>query len=205
MWIIDFPTGITMEAAALYAEPFEYVHRNVRNTRLGNKRDAYAEQWWLHMEPRPGMRQRLASLSRFAVTPCVSKHRLFVWVKEGTLPDHALIVFAREDDYFFGVLHSRVHEIWARANGTQLREVESGFRYTPTTTFETFPFPEPTTEQVAVIAQAAERLNELREGWLNPPEDSIGPSLLRKRTLTNFYNDDPVWLNWHISILTKPC
>jgi hypothetical protein len=29
-----------------------------------------------------------------------------------------------------------------RGLGTQLREVESGFRYTATTTFETFPFPE---------------------------------------------------------------
>ena len=40
------------------------------------------------------------------------------------------------------MLHSRLHEVWARALGTQLRERESGFRYTPTTCFETFPFPE---------------------------------------------------------------
>ena len=32
-------------------------------------------------------------------------------------------------------------EVWALAQGTQLREKESGFRYTPTTCFETFPFP----------------------------------------------------------------
>jgi len=56
---------------------------------------------------------------------------------------HQLIVFTRSDAYFFGVLHSRVHESWARAQGTQLREKESGFRYTPTTCFETFPFPFP--------------------------------------------------------------
>ena len=57
------------------------------------------------------------------------------------LPDSQVIVFARDDDYSFGVLHSSVHELWARGMGTQLREVESGFRYTPTTTFETFPLP----------------------------------------------------------------
>ena len=28
--------------------------------------------------------------------------------------------FARDDDYFFGVLQSRFHEVWARAQGTQL-------------------------------------------------------------------------------------
>ena len=57
-----------------------------------------------------------------------------------------------------------------RHSGTQLREKESGFRYTPTTCFETFPFPRPTPAQEAAIAAAAKELNELRERWLNPPE-----------------------------------
>ena len=35
-------------------------------------------------------------------------------------PITRLVVFARDDDYTFGVLHSRVHELWARATGTQL-------------------------------------------------------------------------------------
>ena len=107
-------------------------------------------------------------------------------------------VFAREDDYFFGVLHSRIHELWARAMGTQLREVESGFRYTPTTCFETFPFPHPTSEQRNAIASAAAELNRLRENWLNPTDAAGSPDLnaadLRRRTLTNLYNQRPTWL-----------
>src|SRR5689334_24164656 len=87
-----------------------------------------------------------------------------------TLPDHQLIAFARSDHYFLGVLHSRVHEVWARSQGTQLREVESGFRYTPTTCFETFPFPEPTAAQREAVAAAARELDALRSNWLNPPE-----------------------------------
>src|ERR1039458_7600553 len=90
------------------------------------------------------MRKSLALFDRFITTPRVSKHRLFTWQPKGVLPDSAIIAFARSDDYFFGVLHSRIHELWARAQGTQLREVESGFRYTPDSTFETFPFPCPT-------------------------------------------------------------
>ena len=80
------------------------------------------------------------------------------------LPDHAVFVFAREDNYFFGVLQSRIHEVWARAQGTQLREVESGFRYTPSSTFETFPFPWPpgreskSSRLVEAIAEAAREL-----------------------------------------------
>jgi len=76
--------------------------------------------------------------------------------------------------------------------GTQLREAESGFRYTPTTCFETFPFPDPTPEQRERVGEAARRLVELRDGWLNPP--GLDPADLAKRTLTNLYNARPTWL-----------
>src|SRR5437660_2954549 len=138
------------------------------------------------------MRDALNGLTRYVAMPTVSKHRLFVWLETRTLPDHQLIVFARDDDYFFGVLHSAVHELWARQKGTQLREVESGFRYTPTTTFETFPFPAPSAEAKKAIADAAESLDGLRVGWLNPP--GADEAELRRRTLTNLYNADPSWL-----------
>jgi hypothetical protein len=67
-------------------------------------------------------------------------------------------------------LHSHLHEVWARAQGTQVRERESGFRYTPTTCFETFPFPEAGESHKAIIAEAARELDGLRSNRLNPPE-----------------------------------
>jgi type II restriction/modification system DNA methylase subunit YeeA len=192
MWIIDFGVGTEKRQAALYEAPFEHIATHVQPVREKNRRKAYAERWWLHMEPRSGMRTALAGLSRFIATPTVSKHRLFVWLDGKTLPDHQLIAFARDDDYFFGVLHSAIHEAWARGHGTQLREVESGFRYTPTTTFETFPFPDPTDEQQRTIALAAKELDDLRRGWLLP--EGLSETELRRRTLTNLYNDRPSWL-----------
>ena len=65
--------------------------------------------------------------------------------------------------------------------------------YTPTTCFETFPFPRPTEEQREAIGAAAAELNSLRQGWLNPP--GISAAELRKRTLTNLYNQRPTWLD----------
>ena len=193
MWIVDFGVESPIGEAALYEAPFEYVKEHVMPTRSTNRRAAYAEKWWLHVEPRSGMRKALAGLPRFLATPTVSKHRLFAWLDGATLPDHQLIVFGRSDDYFFGVLHSSVHELWARGLGTQLREVESGFRYTPTTTFETFPFPNPSDDGRDEIAAAARALDTLRVGWLNPAGASGGE--LRKRTLTNLYNQRPSWLD----------
>lgn len=190
MWIIDFGTDMPVEEAALYELPFEYVRRRVK-PRRESSRTTIAE-WWLHERPREDMRRALKGLSRYIVTPRVSKHRIFVWVGGETLADSATIAFARHDDYFFGVLHSGAHELWARRRGTQLREVESGFRYTPTTTFETFPFPRPTDDGREAIAAAAKKLDELRTGWLNP----VGANAdeLARRTLTNLYNSRPSWL-----------
>jgi hypothetical protein len=193
MSIVDFGTDAPIEDAALYEAPFEYVRELVLPTRATNKRTSYAEHWWLHVEPRPEMRRSLEGLLRFLVTPRHTKHRLFVWLPQGTLPDSALIVFARDDDYFFGVLQARPHEIWSRGLGTQVREVESGFRYTPTSTFETFPFPAaPSVGAIGDVATAAAELNRLREGWLNPP--SADSTELARRTLTNLYNSPPTWL-----------
>jgi hypothetical protein len=90
------------------------------------------------------------------------------------LPDHAVIAFARSDDYFLGVLHSRFHEVWSLKLGTRL---ETRPRYTPTTCFETFSLPRPTPAQEAAIAAAAKELNELRERWLNPPEWTVENTL----------------------------
>jgi type II restriction/modification system DNA methylase subunit YeeA len=204
MWIVDFPPGLSEAQAALYEEPFRFAEWNVRGSRLlAAGADVRAAPWWTHWRPRPEMREALAEKPRFTCTPRVSKHRLFVWLEPPTLPDSATVTFARDDDYFFGVLHSRAHEVWALRQGTQLREVESGFRYTPTTCFETFPLPwRPGSEPIddpryLAIAAAAQELNDLREQRLNPaPVDGLPlpEAELKKLTLTNLYNERPAWL-----------
>ena len=142
-WIVDF-FGVTVEAqAAKYESPFQFLRERVKAERQGNRDVRLSKFWWLHRRSAEDMRSATAGLNRFIVTPSVAKHRTFIWVAHPLLPDHQLYVFARSDDYFFGMLHSRFHEVWALAQGTQLREKESGFRYTPTTCFETFPFPFP--------------------------------------------------------------
>ncbi len=197
-YIIDFGVTTTEAQAALYEQPFEYIRQHVYPDRQKNNREGYRTKWWIHGEARPAMRKAIASLRRYIVTPLVSKYRVFAWLPVQVVPENLLNAFAREDDYFFGVLHSGIHEAWARAQGTQLREVESGFRYTPSSTFETFPFPwPPGTEpkdlpQVETIAVAARELVEKRDAWLNPPDANADE--LKKRTLTNLYNARPTWL-----------
>jgi len=286
-WTLDF-SSLPFESAVRYEKPFAYVKEFVQPTRSKNARQTNAE-WWQYERPRVDMRKAMAGLNRFITTPGVSKHRIYVWRTPETLCNQGTLVFARDGDCFFGVIHSRFHEVWALAQGTQLREKESGFRYTPTTCFETFPFPfsddlqppvlptiktspkgkPPETDSAraedlaakdyyghimgkeqappyvtsartpdghrAAISAAAKELNELRENWLNPPEWTIEKALkfpgsangpwaryvvkpnkngigtvryprleprdaecaakLKKRTLTNLYNERPAWLD----------
>jgi type II restriction/modification system DNA methylase subunit YeeA len=176
MWIIDFGTTRGEADAALYEAPFALVRERVWPDRKHNKRQAYRDSWWRHVEARSGMRGGLAPLPRFLATARVTKYRLFVWLNAPTLPDSQVFAFALATDATLGVLHSRVHEVWARRQGTQLRERESGFRYTPTTCFETFPFPWPPGKEpqddppVLAITAPAKELDELRSNWLNPAE-----------------------------------
>ncbi len=191
-WIIDFGLDMSEAEAALYEAPFEYALRRIRPGRLKVNAICCRIRWWIHHNARPEMRAALKGLDRYIATPRVSKHRLFIWLDADVLLDSAAVAIARNDDFGFGVLHSRAHELWARGMGTQLREVESGFRYTSSTTFGTFPFPEMTGEQRERVGEAARRLVALRDGWLNPP--GADPVELEKRTLTKLYNLGPTWL-----------
>ena len=220
-WIVDFGWSMTEADAALYEAPFAHVKEHVWPMRQRNRREAYRLNWWRHVEPRQGLWRALDGRDRYIATPRVAKHRLFVWLNAGILPDSQVIVIARDDDVTFGILHSRFHEAWSLRLGTSL---EDRPRYTPTTTFETFPFPDGLSPDIpaadyardpraVAIADDARRLVDLRDRWLNPPEwvewvdepvlgypkrpvarDEATAKELKARTLTNLYNVRPQWL-----------
>ena len=186
-WIIDFGVDMELSEAQKYIAPFQYVKEVVKPEREKGK--PTRSEWWLHMRPGPSMRKAISGLPRYIATPSVAKYRLFVWFSPDILSTHANVLFARDDDYFFGVLHSKLHEVWSLRMGTSL---EDRPRYTPTTTFETFPFPWPPGAEdtshpaYADISRAAKQLHAERDAWLNPAGKS--EKQLKDRTLTNLYN-----------------
>jgi type II restriction/modification system DNA methylase subunit YeeA len=179
IWIIDFG-AMTENEASLFEAPFEYARRVVQPVRAQNVEKTARDCWWQFWRPRPEMRATIDELNRFVATPRVAKHRVFVWANPAICLDSAAVAIARDDDTTFGVLHSRFHEAWSLRLGTWLG-VGNDPRYTPTTTFETFPFPEGLTPNIPAsdtagdprsirIAEAAKRLDDLRRAWLNPPD-----------------------------------
>jgi type II restriction/modification system DNA methylase subunit YeeA len=197
-WVIDFGPDVPCAEAAMYELPFEYVRETVKPVRETSRSQRERALWWLHRRPAPDMRRAVAELSRFIATPRVAKHRVFVFLDATTLPDSRVAAIAREDDYFFGVLHSRIHEVWALATSSR-HGVGDDPTYNSTTCFDTFPFPWPPGKEpvddprVQAIAAAAKDLIEKRDRWLNP--EGATEAELKKRTLTNLYNQRPTWLD----------
>jgi len=119
-----------------------------------------------------------------------------MWLALGILPDSRVFVFASDADEFFGILQSRFHEVWSLRLGSTLEDRPF---YTPTTTFETFPFPAATAEQRKAVARAAVELDHLRTSWLNPVGSAAAE--VKNRTLTHLYNERPAWLaNAHTAL-----
>ena len=212
-WVIDFGVSMSEQQAAFYEEPFRHITEHVKPIRLANNRKSRVSYWWRHGETRPGLRRALTGIDRYIATSETSKHRYFVWLPVGVAPEHKLVVIPRADDVVFGMLSSRPHIVWALAMGSTLEDRPV---YTTHACFQTFPFPDSLTPNLkpehytnphtAEIAAAAQRLNELRENWLNPPEwvervpevvpgypERVIPKpeyakAIKERTLTNLYN-----------------
>ena len=179
-WIIDFGTSMSEADASLYELPFNYVLENVKHVRELVRREGHKKYWWRFGETRLGLRKALSGKDRFIVTSMVAKHRFFVWLLAVQIPENLCVAITRSDDTTFGILESRFHKVWALSQCTFLG-VGNDPRYTPSTTFDTFPFPQgltpadtttgvPDTASAKTIALAAQKLNELRTNWLNPSE-----------------------------------
>jgi len=136
----------------------------------------YAKLWWLHGKPRSELRKMLVGMQRYIATVETAKHRVFQFLDSAIAPDNMLIAIALDDAYCLGVLSSRIHVVWALAQGGTL---EDRPRYNKSRCFETFPFPVATPAQQARIRDLAEQLDGHRKKVL---------AAHAELTLTGLYN-----------------
>jgi len=154
-WIIDFGQ-LGLEHATRYPAALAIVREKVKPQRDLVRRENHRRRWWQFGEPRVGMRAAIGTLDRFASVGRVGKRMLMAWQHRETCPSDLVNVFAFNDDYSMGILLSKAHDAWAWAQSSTL---ETRLRYTPTTVFETFPWPDPVSDdQRQDVASAASEL-----------------------------------------------
>ena len=158
-WVIDF-NDMSIEEASQYKLPFQRVKEKVKPDREECREKLRRENWWLFSRPRPAMRKALQGLSYYFAIPKIIKYILFQPVDISILPCEANMVIASNNFYILGILTSNIHRIWVKAQSSTLK---GDTRYTNTTCFETYPFPQtPTKKIVEKIRETMIKLHEYR-------------------------------------------
>ena len=185
--------GHAREEAALYEAPFEYVERAREARAITNGAPGVRRTSGGCMSshgPGCGGPARPRSVHRARRGHEAPALRLAAGAT--SLPDSQLIVFARDDDYMFGVLHSRStscgRAAWARSCASTSR-ASATRRPRPSRRSRSRARP---TSNATPIAAAAKRLDELRARLARPA--GLPDEELELRTLTNLYNERPAWL-----------
>ena len=188
-WIIDFGMR-SLEEAMQYPEALRIVRERVKPERDKNRRKAYRDYWWRFAEPRPKLRSKLPPLARYIAGNRIGKRFLFCWTEINVCPSDLTIVFTFDRDYSIGILMSSAHGVWADSESSTLRIDR---RYTPSSCFETFPWPQPEFSVRAEIGEISRLLIERRQAIC--VKNEIG--------LTDFYNqvDDGAWQ--HVAALHR--
>ncbi|HZK16278.1 MAG TPA: DNA methyltransferase [Solirubrobacterales bacterium] len=180
-FVIDFGQR-ALEEAMTYPEALDLVRERVKPARDTNKMKSRRERWWLFGSPAAEMRRAIEPLSRYIAGNAQGKRFLFCWADRTVCPSNLTNVFAFDDDYSIGILTSSTHGAWARSESSTLRV---DLRYTPTSCFETFPWPQPDSASRGEIGEIAKELIHRRQAIC--VENEIG--------LTDLYNqvDEGAW------------
>lgn len=148
--------------AALAKNPTAKVNKHHAN---------FLKKWWLMSYPREDMMKAIAPLTRYIVCGQVTKRPIFEFVSTSINPNAALMVFAYDDDYSFGILQSDIHWQWFTNRCSTLTE---RFRYTSNTVWDSFPWPQsPTLASAKKVAAAAVALRETRTQLLKKHQMSL--------------------------------
>lgn len=191
-YVIDF-RGQDILHAKQYTELFKRLERgvlpqreaaakkeNLRNhlvlkhnpkSTVNKHHENFLKKWWIMSYPREDMMKEISKISRYVVCGQVTKRPIFDFVSKDINPNAAMMVFAYEDDYTFGILQSEAHWEWFINRCSTLTE---RFRYTSNTVWDSFPWPQsPSIGSVKKVAAAAVNLRKTRAELLKKHDMSL--------------------------------
>ena len=103
---------------------------------IGRKR---ADKWWIYGSTAKELYESISDLSRVLVCSRIGNAFAFAFLEKGIVYNEKIVVFPFQDYFFFCLIQSRAHEVWARCFSSTLKD---DLQYTSSDCFETFPFPE---------------------------------------------------------------
>lgn len=109
-----------------------------RGQELGVHDNRAKEEWWKYLWPRPELREALKKNNNVIAVSLTTKYLNFLILEKNKVYSHAVGVITDSNYIVFSILNSNFHEEWSRKYSSSLK---SWLRYTPSISFETFPFP----------------------------------------------------------------
>ncbi len=174
-WIIDFGF-MELEQAKKFPDALAIVRAKVKPVRDDSDDTDFRRFWWRFGRPRPTMYGALEGRNRYIAIAAQGKRLVAAWQDLTTTPSNLTFVATFDDDYSMGILHSSAHTAWAWHHSSTIK---ADLRYTPTTVFMTFPWPnKPSSEYRDAVSEASRSLLELRSALCQ--NEGIG--------LTDLYN-----------------
>lgn len=174
-WVINFGNK-SYEEAAKYSAVLAIVEDRVKPVRLEQNDKIAKEKWWIYQRTRPELYKQLKTKSRNLVIAKTSKSGAFAMVPSNQVLNANLTVITLDDFYYFSILQSTIHIYWAWNFCTTMK---TDLIYTPTTIFQTYPFPKVSEKEIENLQILGEKYHNLRSEVL--VEQNYG--------LTKLYND----------------
>ena len=141
-YVINFGERDEATCRARWPELMAIVEEKVKPERMqlkdnpdGRRRKAH---WWQFGRYTPALFAAVADFEHVLAVPRTSKNVTFVFLSTEMVFSENTVVFIFDDFATFGILQSRVHDIWVRFTSSTL---EDRIGYRPSDCFETFPFP----------------------------------------------------------------
>lgn len=148
------------EAAQQELERNNEATKKNKKAKVNRHHQNFLNKWWLLSYARQELIEKITALPRYIGCSRVAKRSIFEFINSNIRPSDVVQVFCLADDYSFGILQSNIHWLWFTQRCSTLG---SGFRYTSSTVFDTFPFPQqPTFNNIALVASKAVELRKIR-------------------------------------------
>ena len=144
-YVINFGE-MNEDDARRWPDLFRVVEDKVKPERQKQNDEIGKRRWWQFLRPRRELYSVISSFASVLVCPIISNKLSFAFLRPTTVFSHKLAVLCFQTHDAFGILQSRVHEVWARTFSSTMKD---DLNYSPADCFETFPFPAGVLEHAA--------------------------------------------------------
>ena len=156
-YIVNFFDWDLEKCSLEFPFALQIINERVRPERAKNNDKRRREIWWQYSRPTSELYSSIKNNDYILVIPLTTKYYGFCFVDKKSVFANSLVVLSISTKKDFSIVQSTIHTEWSAKYTSTMGSVT--LRYTPTNSFETFPFPQNLT------ASQEQELEEIGEAY----------------------------------------